>query len=719
MASVDLHFGPFCISPPTRMLLRRGQPVPLTPKAFDMLLFLIERRERVVSKSELLSALWPDAAVEEANLSQQVFVLRRALVDPDQPEAEHIATVARIGYRFVSPVRYVEQTGVFDARPADCRVRRLEFIPTWWAGVTAVVLVASTLSAVVSALAVRSCGAAPVVQSDLLLPDGQRFWRLFRGGPALSPDGTIVVYAANRQLYARKLNERHPDAVPGTDLDAASPFFSPDGMWIGFWSGSDSSFKKVRVGGGPAVTIAQSSNPRGAGWFGEYIVFAEGDQGIVAAPAAGGPTELWVVAASDEVLSAPQALPAEEAVLFTASKVTGNATTSSDVVVYSRATRKRKILIPNAQAARYLPVHAIAFTQAGKLLVASFDPQRLTLDSEPKLIAEGLDERQGQFDVSPSGTVIYVPDRSERRPADRVVELVDTHGKLSPIGLPPAAYEEVQISPDGSHVALTTGDDDGTIWICDAVRPSSRTHFAHGRHPIWAPDSQRIAYSSVANGVNGIFAKTVDGVDAPERITTAASGFEHWTGSWSPVEHRIAFTNVKAGIKDVITILRLDDRRAEHIIAVRGSNQMDPAFSPDGQWIAYGSEGESGESVLQLYVEPFPPTGAKYRLTQDGGEMPVWSRDGSRLYYRVPNFEGLMSAAVDLNPFPHVIERVGIPVDGLAVGTTYAVSPGRDILVVIDRVSASRRRTSDSIALITTLFSRDATGRMSLDGALR
>jgi Tol biopolymer transport system component len=515
------------------------------------------------------------------------------------------------------------------------------------------------------------------------------------------------------------LDERHPQGVPGTDLDAAIPFFSPDGAWIGFWSGNDSSFKKVPAGGGAAVTVVRSSNPRGAGWFGEYIVFAEGDQGIVAAPAAGGPTELWVVAAPDEVLSAPQVLPGEQAVLFTASKVTGNSTTSSDVVVYSRTTGKRKILIPHAQAARYLPVHAVAFTQAGKLLVASFDPRRLTLDGEPNLVADGLDERQGQFDVSPTGTVIYVPDRPERHPVERVVELVDTHGKLSPTGLPPAAYEDVQISPDGTHVALTTSDDDGTIWIYDVVHPSSRMHFAHGRHPRWASDSQRIAYAGVENGVNGIFTNTVDGAGAPARITTAASGFEHWTGSWSPVGHRLAFTNVKAGIKDVITILGLDSGRAEHVIAVRGSNQMDPAFSPDGNWIAYASEGESGGSVLQVYLEPFPPTGAKYRLTRDGGQMPAWSRDGSRLFYRAPGFEGVMWAAVDLNPFPHVTERAGIPIDGLAVDTTYAVSPGHAILVVIDRASASLQRTSDRLALVTNWFRRDATGRISVEGHLR
>ena len=78
-----------------------------------------------------------------------------------------------------------------------------------------------------------------------------------------------------------------------------------------------------------------------------------------------------------------------------------------------------------------------------------------------------------------------------------------------------------------------------------------------------------------------------------------------------------------------------------------------------------------------------------------------------------------MWAAVDLNPFPHVTERAGIPIDGLAVDTTYAVSPGHAILVVIDRASASLQRTSDRLALVTNWFRRDATGRISVEGHLR
>jgi DNA-binding winged helix-turn-helix (wHTH) protein len=97
------EFGPFVLDPAKRVLLREGGPQNLSPKAFDVLLLLVERREHVLSKDELLSTLWPDTFVEEANLSQQVFVLRRTL-NGDADGLEYITTFPRHGYRFTANV---------------------------------------------------------------------------------------------------------------------------------------------------------------------------------------------------------------------------------------------------------------------------------------------------------------------------------------------------------------------------------------------------------------------------------------------------------------------------------------------------------------------------------------------------------------------------------------------------------------------------------------
>lgn len=96
-------FGPFRLDPLRRELTREGVPVPLTPKTLDVLLHLVRHRDRVVEKAELLREVWPDAVVEESNLSQHVFTLRKHLGDSSE-EAQYVGTAPRRGYRFVAPV---------------------------------------------------------------------------------------------------------------------------------------------------------------------------------------------------------------------------------------------------------------------------------------------------------------------------------------------------------------------------------------------------------------------------------------------------------------------------------------------------------------------------------------------------------------------------------------------------------------------------------------
>ena len=100
------EFGPFQLDPPERLLLRDGQPVAMTPKAFDMLVVLVERCGHLVEKNELLNTVWHGSFVEEGNLSVTVSFLRKALND-DRGEHRYIETVSKRGYRFVADVRQV------------------------------------------------------------------------------------------------------------------------------------------------------------------------------------------------------------------------------------------------------------------------------------------------------------------------------------------------------------------------------------------------------------------------------------------------------------------------------------------------------------------------------------------------------------------------------------------------------------------------------------
>src|ERR1043165_3878511 len=101
------EFGPYQLSVNTRLLKRAGETISLTPKAADILGLLITRAGQLVEKDELLKEIWPDTFVEEANLSQNIFYLRKALGD-DRAGPKYIETVTRRGYRFIANVRVVE-----------------------------------------------------------------------------------------------------------------------------------------------------------------------------------------------------------------------------------------------------------------------------------------------------------------------------------------------------------------------------------------------------------------------------------------------------------------------------------------------------------------------------------------------------------------------------------------------------------------------------------
>src|SRR5205823_8247149 len=100
-----------------------------------------------------------------------------------------------------------------------------------------------------------------------VLPKDQSFTRTGRHIVVVSPDGANLVYVANQQLYLKHMAERAAKPIPGTLLDINTPFFSPDGKWIGFYAVAGSQLKKIAITGGATVNIAEVSNPYGVSWY--------------------------------------------------------------------------------------------------------------------------------------------------------------------------------------------------------------------------------------------------------------------------------------------------------------------------------------------------------------------------------------------------------------------------------------------------------------------
>ena len=211
---------------------------------------------------------------------------------------------------------------------------------------------------------------------------------------------------------------------------------------------------------------------------------------------------------------------------------------------------------------------------------------------------------------------------AQRGPVSFQLTWVDRQGARTPIGpLPPGTFAP-RVSPDGRRVAFDTGD--GTVWIADLATLSAPRRFATGRFPMWSPDGSRLLFS----GPNGaqLYWQPSDGSGAPELIAEDARAPE----SWSAALGLVSYITLTGAADYDIWAYSPADRTRKAILAEPTSAQMSSRFSPDGKWLAYQSN-ETGRH--EIYVEPFPRTGTRIRVSDAGGERPVWSPDGRELFY--------------------------------------------------------------------------------------
>jgi serine/threonine-protein kinase len=523
---------------------------------------------------------------------------------------------------------------------------------------------ALALGAVVTGLAAWNLKPSPPQQpvSRLVinLPPGQQLAGLELGpAVALSPNGTHLVYVARQggtqQLYLRALDSLESKPIPGTE-GSVNPFFSPDGQWVGFFTGG--TLKKVSVSGGAALLLSDAAQPFGASWGsrGMIALATTGAGVLLQVPDTGGmPHPLTHFEKGENAHRWPEFLPGGTAVLFTAG-MSGPRFTNEQVAVQLIGTGERRNLVQGAMYPRYAPSGHLVYAQGGILIAVPFDPQRLAVTGAAVPVVEGVLQSSvsgaTQYNFSTTGSLVYVSGGLQSTAQSRLV-WVSRNGTEQPLATPVHAYVFPRLSPDGRRIALSIQEKEMQIWLYDLSRETLTRLTFEGNtnlNPVWTPDGKRLAFTSNKEGALNPFWQLTNGSGELERLN--ASEYVQVPMSWSPDGQLLAFIEINPTTGFDIWALRMSGplpgsgqvRKAEPFLRTPFSESA-PRFSPDGRWLVYISN-ESGRN--EVYVQPYPGPGGKWQISTEGGTEPVWNPSGRELFYR----SGDKMMAVDITTQP-------------------------------------------------------------------
>ncbi len=503
-----------------------------------------------------------------------------------------------------------------------------------------------------------------VVRFEYELPEGLQFNRNTYGEVrydiAISPDGNRFVYETTEGLYLRDMDTLEARHITGTDNGSYQAFFSPDGKWIGYWSLFDGKLKKVGVSGGAPIDLCDIPvEMEGASWnVNGTIVFSELTSGVMRVSSNGGTPETLIKANmadfSEEGFPVdPRMLPDGDTLLFT--NFTSPDVDNSLIVIQSLRSGKREVLFKGI-GARYLPTGHLVYSRVnndiGNFYAVPFDLDKLKVTGGSASVLEGI--RWSAY--SNSGTLVYVTgptggaETNGAASSGKTLVWVDREGREEPLGAAPKDYQGLNISPDGSKVALTIDDGNQDIWIWDIphqILKRLTSDKAVDNNAVWTPDGKRIVFYSIRNEtVGGIFQKSADGVGEvellgarPDRVVMPWS-FSPDGKFLTTIETSLAPLNVDIGI------MSMEGDRDMRVLLKEDFNEVEPRISPDGRYMAYQSD-ETG--TTNIYVRPFPDINeTKWQVSSNGGNSPLWSPDGHELFYH----NGDATLAVEVETWP-------------------------------------------------------------------
>ncbi len=463
----------------------------------------------------------------------------------------------------------------------------------------------------------------------------------------ISPDGARLVFpiksADGKQMLAtRLLGETKLAALSGTE-NGRDPFFSPDGKWIGFFA--DGKMKKISVQGGAPVVLCDAPGGRGANWGddGSVAVTLRVTGGFSRVPAGGGtPQPVTKLQAGTLTHRWPQTLPGGASVLFTLSSSIV-AFEDASIAAVSLKTGEIKILVPGGYFGRYLPTGDVTghlvYVHEGVLFAVPFDPARLELRGTAVPVLEGLaadpTSGAGQFSSSRTGMLVY---RTGNVSAQSwPVWWLDKSGKTKPLITTPGLYIEPRFSPDGQRLALAQINRGIVVYDLqrDGMSPLTFGTQVMG-YPTWSPDGKHIVFFFSSGGGFSLNWIRADGAGETQHLLDRKNLVTPY--SFFPGSRRLAYQELDPDSGYDLWTLALDGTDPDHpkpgkpeLFRRTPSNEGQPAVSPDGHWIAYESN-DSGRQ--EVSVRPFPGPGGRVQISDEGGQLPIWSRNFRELFFQ-------------------------------------------------------------------------------------
>jgi serine/threonine-protein kinase len=576
---------------------------------------------------------------------------------------------------------------------------------------------------------------AGIMRFPVALPPGSLVSSSFLSRLAISPDGMNI--ACNALVASQSETERNTAGRSRVlirsikdlewkllaDVPAGSPFFSPDGQWLGIVAAAEGQrLRKHALAGGAPATLSTypNSQPSGATWAADDVIyFASSTPGGIVRVSGQGGDQVEVrkldSANGERVLANPHTF--DGGIVFTVATSNSESYDDASIAVFSPATGRGRILAEGGFYPRYSPSGHVVYARSGSLFAVPFDKKSQAVTGQPFKVLDGVmmsrNSGVANFDISANGTLVYVLGQADG--GARTLHWVDRSGRAEKLPLPPRSYMHPRISPDGRRLAIEVEGSSHDVFVYDFASDvlTNFTNDGISHWPIWSPDGSRIGFRSGPMGQFKLYQMAADRSAAPARVDTP--GISSSTGSYGPGGHAMVYTDSAYGKPSKVMVTNLDEPGAPIPLDDTSFAQGSPKFSPNGRWLAYCTN-ESGRP--QVYVKEFP-NGAKVQISNDGGNDPVWRRDGRELFYR--NADRMMVVPVSAGdrfdagrpqelwrgPYSHgMSSSCGAP--GLS-SSNYDVSPDGERFLMIQDEDVDK--TSSSTVVVVVGFAGDLASR--------